>query len=97
MFLERGYKQQLRVLPESYFTLLAIEEVLKSIFYFFKTGVRLNSKILARCSDSAMPGHNINVGLFSLNNELVINSSPADLPSPNIGIAVSHKIAYYSF
>ncbi len=96
-FTEKSYKQQLQILPEYYFVLSATEEVYKSFIYFLKTGIRLNSNISARCLDSPMAEYNVNVGMFSLRDELGITCCPSDSSSSVISIAVSHKIACSSW
>lgn len=92
-FAEKDYERQLRILPECYFVLLAIEEIFKNFLYFLKTGIRLNSDVSARCSDSPMAGYNVNAGMFSFNNELGINCCLGSFSSPIISISLAHKMA----
>ena len=95
-FAGESYKRQLQAIPESYFVLLAVEEVYKSFIYFIKTGKRINEGITARCADSPMAGYNANVGNF-ISQGIGITCSPSDFYSSSISIAVSHKIACSSF
>lgn len=92
-FTEKKSEEQLRILPGNYFRLSAIEQTLKSFFYFIKTGIRLNEELTARCLDYLGNGNYANVGNFTLHG-IGISSCP-DIPSEVISLAVSHRIASF--
>jgi hypothetical protein len=92
-FAEKKSEEQLRILPGNYFRLSAIEQTLKSFFYFIKTGIRLNEDITARCLDYLGNGNYANVGNFTLHG-IGISSCP-DIPSKIISSAASHRIAFF--
>lgn len=93
----KSLDQQLGILPSSYFHLTAVEMVYISFVIFLKNGVRINTDMMARCSDSVENGRdNINVGMFNYSG-LAINCSSAKQGSERVTIATAKKLVPPSF
>lgn len=88
----RSLDRQLKILPDCYFHLAAIEMVHISFMLFLKNGIRMNSDMLARCSDFIDGDRdNVNVGMFTRSG-LIINCSEAKNGSEHVTIAVARKL-----
>ena len=59
------FEEQLRLLPEAYCPLRAIEEVTKAMLFFKKNGIYLNQYRYACCSSLASNGDQVRAGRFN--------------------------------
>lgn len=83
-------QDQMAMLPPEYEMPSAIEETMKSVHYYRKTGKYVNSNRYARCKDVTSDGDRVNAGVFDANG-FHLSYFADDICDDDIGVGASRK------